>query len=73
LPARATRFTEPRIEGAPYGIEDRANRPCLSLHEVDVLGVAPGLLEEELVERGAATERKSFPDQWVVENLDERA
>ena len=52
------RLAEPRVEDRADLVDERPDRASVALHEVDVLGVATGRIEEELVQRGAAAKAR---------------
>lgn len=60
---------EPWVESGAQCRHDRADRRCVGLHEVDVLGVAGGRPEMELVQRGSAAEEERRPEERVTEDL----
>ena len=66
------RLAKPRVEHLVQRIHDRAGRSWRNLHEVDVLGVAGGRRQMELVERRAATERKLIGQERMREYPDQR-
>ena len=64
------RGPEPRIEHGPYRREGRTDRAPLHLHEIQVLRVARRRRQEQLVERGPASEGHRSRRHLVTEQID---
>jgi hypothetical protein len=66
-------MAEPRVKLRAQGVDDRTYRLRANLDEIDVLRVARGRAEEELVEGGTAPKRHRVADARVRKDLDESA
>ncbi len=63
----APRKAKPWVERAPDRAEDAADRPSIDLHEIDVLGVASGRPNVELIERCPSAEGEESRDRGLGE------
>lgn len=54
-------------------VHDGSRGRCLDLHQIDVLGIAGSRLQEEFVERGAASEGERLRQEGMGEDRHEGA
>lgn len=73
FPEIAAGSAEPRVEHGAHRVERVADRPRRHLHEVDVLRIARGRTEVELVQGRSAAKREPAADPLEVEDLHQRA
>lgn len=65
--------TQPRVEYGAQFVDERPDGASVALHEVDVFGVSPRRVEEELVQCGSPAEGDLRRDGRVTVEFDQRA